>query len=401
MTKLLVRAMRELSAAAILGGLASPAALASESIQVPQHGLLEIVFEAQQSSPDPFGEPRFVVEVTPPKGPTRQIEGFFDGDGKGGQEGKIWKARLCPDLPGIWKWKTHEQILGAMSSAEIQGTFECIPNPEPLSLATRGRSFELQGGDPLYLVGNFLDHAHGLRSTHTLLAESTPEAQRHRILERQRDLHDANFVNFYLANRGDYASQSVTPWVGNRKKNDKSRFDLSRWKMYDEWIERAGQERMLVCLWFFADDSGFGSLSREDRERFLRYAMARTSAFAHTFYILALEYEEAFTDDVMSEMGTFLSEHNPWSRLVSTHLVGRGEWNFEGERWADFIASQAGNKPRRNESTAMCENFDASIPLRTCMWNSGFFERTRIRIFGNEPGRICAGALREEEPEAG
>jgi hypothetical protein len=135
--------------------------------------------------------------------------------------------------------------------------------------------------------------------------------------------------------------------------------------MYDEWIERAGRERMLVCLWFFADDSGFGSMSREDRERFLRYAMARTSAFANTFYVLGLEYEEAFTDDVLREMGTFLFRHNPWKRLMSTHLVEGGGWNFRNEEWAGFITSQAGNVTTAEKVNGHVRKFRRkhSIPL--------------------------------------
>jgi hypothetical protein len=272
------------------------------------------------------------------------------------------EGAALPDIPGTWKWRAISS--GDDPHPEIEGVIECTPAEEPGPLLARGRHFELAGGGPLYLVGNFLDHAHGFRSTHTLLAESTTEVQRNRIFDRQHALHDVNFINFYLANRGDYAWQSVTPWVGSGKKSDKTRFDLARWKMFEEWIERAGQNGMLVGLWFFADDSAFGSLSREDRERFLRYAMARTSAYPHVFYVLALEYEEAFPDDVLRDMGMFVSRHNPWKRLVSTHLIEGADWNFDGDAWADFIASQVGNETTSERVNGFVRKFrrDHAIP---------------------------------------
>ena len=359
-----------------LAGAVPPEDLAQSNrpLRVPQFSVVELVVQGQQVLPDPFGEPLLLVEVTGP-GESRTVEGFFDGDGQGGQSGNIWKARFCPNRPGIWKWKAIQQVNGAISRPEVEGEIECIVSGEPGPLVTLGSHFELAGAEPfsevplssgagpLYLVGNFLDLAHGLRSTQTFFAESTTDAQRTLILNRQRNLHDVNFINFYLANRGDYDWQSVTPWVGNGKKSDKTRFDLSRWKMYEEWIEGVGREGMLVCLWFFADDSGFSSLSRAERERYLRYAMARTSAFSHTFYMIGLEYEEAFSDDVMREMGEFLSRHNPWSRLISTHMIEGGEWNFRDERWAHFITSQAGNESKAERVNGNARKFDREFSI--------------------------------------
>ena len=54
-------------------------------------------------------------------------------------------------------------------------------------------------------------------------------------------------------------------------------------------------------MWFFADDSGFGGLSEVDKNRLFRYAMARTSAFSYTMYVIALEWGEGW--DGVSQTG--------------------------------------------------------------------------------------------------
>ena len=63
-------------------------------------------------------------------------------------------------------------------------------------------------------MGNFLDFADGLHSTHVFMSETLTDAERSAIIARQRDFHDANKANIYIANKGDYGSRSVTPWLG-------------------------------------------------------------------------------------------------------------------------------------------------------------------------------------------
>src|SRR3712207_8102488 len=43
-------------------------------------------------------------------------------------------------------------------------------------------------------------------------------------------------INVYLANQGDYDGVATTPWVGIPSSNDKQRFDLARWRMYERWV---------------------------------------------------------------------------------------------------------------------------------------------------------------------
>ncbi len=57
------------------------------------------------TSPNPFLDYRLQVVFAGPSGQTHSVPGFFDGDGKGGGEGDVWKVRFSPDQAGEWKYK--------------------------------------------------------------------------------------------------------------------------------------------------------------------------------------------------------------------------------------------------------------------------------------------------------
>ena len=254
------------------------------------------------------------------------------------------------------------------------GQFECIESRDLGGVISDEHYFKFQNGDYIYLQGNFLDVPGGIipSTTHTFMSEMVNEAQRDALIARQRDFHHANKVNVYFANKGDYSGTAVTPWVGNKNRNDKTKMDLERWKQYDDYICRLKDNGMLAEMWFFADDSGFGELSTADKNRLFRYAMARTSAFSNTLYIIALEWGEGWAKQEVTDAGNYIQAYNPWRRLLSVHNITPNRWGqilsipkhmywaFSGQSWATFIATQVGNSANSREvnqlAIKMCEN---------------------------------------------
>ncbi len=57
------------------------------------------------SSPNPFLDYRLQVVFTAPSGQKYDVPGYFDGDGSGGETGKVWRVRFAPDEPGIWAYQ--------------------------------------------------------------------------------------------------------------------------------------------------------------------------------------------------------------------------------------------------------------------------------------------------------
>lgn len=333
---------------AVLLALASTAS----TYAAPCYGTAEVTltsassYNANSGSPNPFD---LVVnaQVTAPSGRTYTIPGFFDGNGSGGSTGNIFKVRIYTDEIGTWRWTTSSSVAGLSGrsgtisvSGKLAGAFgrgPIIENP------ARPRTFMYQEGQPVFLAAKFLDTAapNPIKYSHTMFSEKLTEANRQALLSRHLGM-SLNKINVYVANKGDYGNMSTTPWVGTAASNDKTRFDLARWRTYDQWMVKMRDSGVLAHLWFFADDSNFGNLPDADRQRLIRYAMARLSGYANTAFILALEWQEGWSTTEVNNFANFMHQNNPWARLVSVHGTP-GNFSFATAPWADYMDIQAGN----------------------------------------------------------
>ncbi len=335
-----------------LGILLVLVAMQASAASVPRFDTAEIalrstaIYNAAQGTPNPFD---FVVtaNVTSPSGRHFVVDGFFDGDGLGGSVGNVFKVRVYADEIGTWTWSTASTVPGLVQS----GSFTCsgilsgafgkgpiVPNP------AFPQTFMYQFGSPVYLLGKFLDNAapSNIRYSQTMFSEVRTDADRQALLDRHIAMK-LNQIDVYLADKGDYsATAPTTPWVGKASANDKTRFDLARFHMFEQWILKMRSAGIVAHLWFFADDSSFGTLSDADRQRFLRYALARTSGYVNTMYILILEWQEAFTVQQVDANGNFLQLWNPWARLMSVH-GWTGNFAFPASPWVDYMDIQSGN----------------------------------------------------------
>lgn len=320
---------------------------------VPRFDTADVVIRSTQSfdsrsGTNPFTSVTLTASVTSPSGRIHTVPGFFDGDGSGGPAGNVFRFRVFADEHGTWRWTT------ASSRADLNGksgTFLCsgtLPGAfgqgpiviDPL----RPRTFKHRDGRPVYLIGKFLDSdaPQPIRFSHTLLSEEISDADREEMFARHQAM-GLNKMNVYVANKGDYGHISTTPWIGTATNNDKTRFDLGRWHLYESWVRRLRDSGMAAQLWFFADDSQFGDLPEADRKRLIQYGMARLSGYANTLFILALEWQEGWTSTEVSSHADFIHSNNPWDRLVSVHGIP-GQFQFPGEPWADYMDVQAGNE---------------------------------------------------------
>ena len=342
---------------------------------VPRHGTAEIVLTAASSydgaagEPDPF-DLEVTAQVVSPSGKRYAVPGFFDGDGEGGQAGRIFKVRVTADETGVWSWSTSSGVPGLdglSGSFRVEGELTGPFRQGPIVAGSRSpRAFQRRDGGPVFLLGKFLDVAapKPIQFSHTMLSEQLSDVDRQAMLGRHIAL-GLNKIGLYLANRGDYGGAwPTTPWVGTAAANDKRYFDLRRWRSWEEWIRRLRDAGFVAQLWFFADDSGFGALPDADRRRLMRYGMARLSAEVNTMFTLALEWQEGWTLPQVNADGAFLQERNPWSRLVSVHGV-TGDFALPAAPWVDYLDLQAGNEatPAAVHATGLANRALAGKPL--------------------------------------
>jgi hypothetical protein len=305
-------------------------------------------YDGRQGSPNPFTDVTFAAAVIAPSGRIYNLPGFFDGDGQGGSAGRVFKVRVFADEACTWSWRTSSNVADLDGKT---GSFRCagvLGGPfatGPVGIdPAHPRRFRRREGPPVYLLGKFLDIAapSRIRFSQTFFSEQRTDADREALLARHRAMR-LNKINIYLANRGDYDGVATTPWVGSAAANDKARFDLARWHAWETWVLRLRDDGMLAHLWFFADDSAFGDLPDADRQRLVRYGMARLSGYVNTMFTLMLEWQEGWTAAEVQAHTQYLNQNNPWDRLVSVHGVP-GEFAFPTASWVDFMDLQAGNE---------------------------------------------------------
>jgi hypothetical protein len=308
------------------------------------------VYDGLKGLPNPFEDVQLQADVTSPSGRRFSVDGFFDGDGgngASGSAGKVFKLRIYADEAGLWTWTTTSNDPGLNDRS---GSFTCSGKLAGVFGAgaivrdpARPRFVRYQEGRAVYLLGKFLDKnaPSPLQWSQTFLSEKLTEADRKAMLQRHLGMKLTK-MSIYLADKMDYAGVApTTPWVGTSAANDKARFDLERWRMYDRWILELRRQGLAAQLWFFADDSGFGNLPDADRKRLIRYGMARLSGYANTLFTLALEWEEGWTVSEVESHALYLQEKNPWRRLASVH--GQiGDFDFPKASWADYLDLQAG-----------------------------------------------------------
>lgn len=334
-------------------------------------------FDGLSGTPNPFVDVQLTAQVTSPTGKSYTVQGFFDGDGLGGASGDVFKLRLYLDEPGTWSWQTTSNNPGLNAKAgtlscsgTLAGAFGKGPVVENPGFP---RSLMHQYGAPVYLIGKFLDLAapDPIKYSHTLLSEHLTEADRQALLDRHAGMR-LNKMAVYIANKGDYAGVSTTPWVGTATANDKLRFDLARWRTYDRWVLKLRDAGMLAQLWYFADESQFGDLPDLDRKRLIQYAMARLSGYVHTWFNLALEWEEGWTADEVAVYAQYLQKQNPWARMVSVMGLP-GDFDFPTAAWADYMEVQVGNGVGHDvvRSNALANRGLAAKPLVSEEFASG------------------------------
>jgi hypothetical protein len=304
-------------------------------------------YDGAKGVPNPFVDLELTADVVSPSGRKVLVDGFFDGDGQGGMVGNVFKLRIPAEELGTWTWRTYSNDPGLNSqsgsfvcSGKIAGPFGSGPmevNPQ------YPRTFRYRTGVPVYLSGKFLDDdaPDPLKWTQTFFSEALTDADRRAMLDRQLGMK-VNKLNIYIANKGDYGGiWPTTPWLGTAAANDKTRFDLARWRLWETWLLELRRNGVAAHLWFFADDSGFGSLPDADRMLLIRFGMARLSPYVSTLFTLILEWEEGWSTDEVDRHMVYLQQKNPWRRLQSVH--GQiGDFDFPQASWANFMELQAG-----------------------------------------------------------
>jgi Domain of unknown function (DUF5060)/Protein of unknown function (DUF4038) len=358
-------------------------------------------------------------------GPGVTVQGFWDGDGKGGNRGDVFKVRFCPAKAGRW------QVVQTTSNhAKLQGQHEgetivCTESRHPGFWLVEGRWYCRSDGSHPYLVGNthysFLSGRTDQGPTGTTPAED--------VRASARFYRKLRFT--LMADR--YPDPGLKPFLDDQgRQTDDGRFSF---RPNPAWFNRradpavaAGHAEDLVCDLILCgpDTSDSRSTLTSDPKPWLRYVAARYGSYPNVWFCLCNEWnikKPHYTAAQIREAGQtlkrYLSHPTPLSVHGKPHDWDRalnGDWcdhviiqskQKKLDRAADVTARNytiGGRKPVVNDENAYEGRGDAFSTLDTIEGCLGTFLGGGYPTTGFKPaakkGHYFWGRFRAEEHRA-
>lgn len=305
------RDLIKLGAATLAAGFepaltASPAALAPSST-IEQWALFEVSLSGPTIG-NPFKDitltARFTLEHR-----TVQVAGFYDGEG-------IYRIRFMPDAPGHWTYVT------ASSSPQLAGktgAFTCSP---PTTSGNHG---------PVTVAQEFhFQYADGVRyfpfgtTTYAYLFSSDEDARL--SLEGMKSYFNKTRICILPKPLGVDKEKQILPFPRSGASNDLTRFNPAYFQLLEKRLLDLQKYNIEADLILFHpyDAWGYKNMGSDADDFYLRYAIARFSAFRNVWWSIANEYDLVKTK-TMSDWDRFFRitvAEDPYSHLRSIHHSG-------------------------------------------------------------------------------
>jgi RHS repeat-associated protein len=271
--------------------------------------------------PNPFTL-QLDVTFTGPAGQTFVVPGFYDGDGLGGLDGDVWKARFAPDQPGPWQFTSDspdpllDDRSGAFTYAAPQDCPAYAPGDLPAFRCTGQLSYA--GGHALRFANGRPWLKGGENDPEDFLAPGSNAG--FPTKEQAIDYLAAQGANslYLLLHNLDGDFDNVWPWLGatpTEAKTNPLRFDPARlagWEALFTYIQSKG----LVLHLVFEDDSAWTGF---DRAAFYRQMAARFGHHRGLVWNLAEEYDESYTPEQVKTFAQMLGDLDPYDHPLTVH----------------------------------------------------------------------------------
>jgi hypothetical protein len=275
---------------------------------VEQWGVFEVVLKGP-SAGNPFRDISLSAQFTQDHR-TVSVMGFYDGNG-------IYRIRFMPDTPGRWSYKT---MSSASELNDHDGQFVCVAakpgNHGPVTTAHQYH-FEHADGTPYFPFGT---------TTYALLF--TREENAANALTGMTGKFNKTRVCVLPKPLGQGPQDLPFPVSGANSDgrggtNDYTRFNPSYFQLAERRIlelQAAGIEA--DCILFHPYDAwGYKSMPDEVDDFYLRYVVARFSAYRNVWWSIANEYDlvKAKTMSDWDRFFRIVQAEDPYNHLRSIH----------------------------------------------------------------------------------
>jgi uncharacterized protein DUF5060/collagenase-like protein with putative collagen-binding domain/uncharacterized protein DUF4038 len=320
--------------------IATSQGISAKVLEVPLWGMFETTIANPRSYANPFVDTELLATFTSPSGKTFEFFGFFDGDGRGGQLGDLWKLRFMCTERGVWSWSATfiDEVPGS------SGSFHCVDSslPGPLRVdAANPRWLKHADGNHFFPRWYYL---------HTLLfiKEGGWQQEVENLLVR----HDYNMVTllttmaegFVKANwqKQEYEEPLFYPWMKDGKRVCWNTFNLSSWQKLDRVLRYLQERRIYVYFFDGFFPNGIGGFPDDPFKEalYLRYALARIGVYWNVVHNIAYEFSEFMPTSRVKRIGRFIKNADPFDLLLTVHDTQEFQALVQSEAWLDFANLQ-------------------------------------------------------------
>lgn len=256
------------------------------------------------------------------------VPGFYDGEG-------VFKIRFSPDEVGEWSYITKS---GASDLNGQTGAFDCKEavgdNHGPVKIVNT-HYFEYADGEPVYLVGTT---AYQWTSVKQSVQEKTVETLA---------TSPFNKIRMCVFPKSYSYGNDTEPW--QYPFESKSDFEKPNVEFFQNLDQRVRELRDLgiqadVILFHPYDRWGYQEMGAENNARYVRYLIARLSAYRNVWWSLANEWDIPRIKDAIDweGIGTLLQKEDPHQRLRGIHNWYYSESHFydHSQPWVTHVSAQ-------------------------------------------------------------
>jgi hypothetical protein len=236
------------------------------------------------------------------------IPGFYDGDG-------VYRVRFSPDLLGVWTFQTVSNV---SQLSGMEGDFECIApkgnNHGPVQTVNT-HYLQYADGTPFYAVGTT---AYQWTSVKQRIQEKTIKTLANSPFNKIRM---CVFPKWYIY--GNETQPWVFPFQFTDERNDYTKPNFEFFQNLDKRIKQLldmGIEADLI-LFHPYDHWGYSQMGEEFNKKYVRYMIARLSAYRNVWWSLANEWDVPEIKESIDwqGLGELIQKEDPHQRLRGIH----------------------------------------------------------------------------------
>ena len=320
----------------MLAGIGPAVAWSSQSLpaatgrkEVERWSIFELSFQGPAAG-NPFLEVRFTAEFRR-ENRTVPVDGFYDGDG-------VYRLRFMPDDLGDWTYTTKSNVPELHGHS---GAFVCVPpakdNHGPVMVRDPHHLCYADGSAYVSFGTTCYAWAHQKESLEELTLQT---------------LRSSPFNKIRMCILPTEAHPQRFPFERKASgQNDLSRFDVTFFQHFERRIQdlcNLGIEADLI-LFHPYDKLGYGNMPPDVNRRYLRYVVARFSAFRNVWWSIANEYDLVKTKTMpeWDEFFRIIQESDPYGHLRSVHY-SRVFYDYS-KPWVTHLSLQSDDFARTQE----------------------------------------------------